>query len=308
MKKLLLTLAAVAAMTAQAQQFEVVSTQQLSVGAEDVFHPMFTPDGNSLLVSSAGYDGLGIIDLKTQKYQKITDMRGAGWLPAISEDGKTVVVRQKDDEIQGNSLYSINLNTLERTAIMHKVDHFNDISFVNGKVSVGLNGKVTTKQVTRPISAVQMPNEIFITNEDLKIVVYNNGRRIVLDPLKGQHGSWDPQYCWASLSPDKTKILFHCANYAYICDINGSNLVKLGEMNCPQWRGNSHVVGHNEDHDGYYLTKGEIMIVGADGKNLQQLSTTSSEIKTFPAVSADGSKIAYHTEDGKLYLMTIKEK
>jgi len=51
MKKLLLTLAAVATLTAQAQQFEVVSTQQLSVGATDVFHPQFTPDGNSLLVS-----------------------------------------------------------------------------------------------------------------------------------------------------------------------------------------------------------------------------------------------------------------
>ena len=307
MKKLLLTLAAVAALTAQAQQFEVVSNQQLSVGVEDVFHPMFTPDGNSLLVSSAGYDGIGIIDLKTQKYQKITDMRGAGWMPAISEDGKTLVVRQKDDEIQGNSLYSINLATLERTAILHKADHFNRVNFVNGKVSVGLQGKVTTKQVTRPVSAVQMPNEIFVTEEDLKIVVYNNGRRIELDPLKGQFGSWDPQYCWTSLSPDKTKILFHCANNAYICDLNGGNVVNLGEMNCPQWRGNTHVIGHNEDHDGYYLTKGEIFIIGADGKNLQQL-TASSDIKTFPCVSADGSKIAYHTEDGKLFLMTIKEK
>ena len=307
MKKLLLTLAAVAAMTAQAQQFEVVSNQQLAVGVEDVFHPMFTPDGNSLLVSSVGYDGIGIIDLKTQKYQKITDMRGAGWMPAISEDGKTLVVRQKDDEIQGNSLYSINLATLERTAILHKADHFNRVNFVNGKVSVGLQGNVTTKQVTRPVSAVQMPNEIFVTEEDLKIVVYNNGRRIELDPLKGQFGSWDPQYCWTSLSPDKTKILFHCANNAYICDLNGGNVVNLGEMNCPQWRGNTHVIGHNEDHDGYYLTKGEIFIIGADGKNLQQL-TASSDIKTFPCVSADGSKIAYHTEDGKLFLMTIKEK
>ena len=73
MKKLLLTLAAVVALSAQAQQFEVVSTQQLSVGAEDVFHPVFTPDGNSLLVSSANYDGLGIVDIKNQSYQKITE-------------------------------------------------------------------------------------------------------------------------------------------------------------------------------------------------------------------------------------------
>ena len=309
MKKLLLTVAAVVALSAQAQQFEVVECQQLSVGANtEVFHPIFTPDGNSLLVSSAGYDGLGIIDLKTQKYKKITDMHGAGWLPAISEDSKTVIVRQKDDEMQGTSLYSINLSTLEKTPVLQKAEHFNDFSFVNGKVSVGLGGKVTTKQVTRPVSAIQMPNEIFITNEDLKIVVYNNGRRIVLDPLKSEHPNWDTQYCWATLSPDKTKILFHCANYSYICDLSGKNIVNLGEMNCPQWRGNNHVVGHDEDHDGYYLTKGEIIIVDNKGQNRQQLSSSSSDIKTFPAVSPDGSKIAYHTEDGKLFLMTIKEK
>lgn len=308
MKKLLLTLAAVAAFTAQAQQFEVVSTQQLSVGAEDVFHPVFTPDGNSLLVSSAGYDGLGIIDIASQSYTKVTDMRGAGWMPAISEDGKTVVVRNLDNQSQGLSLYSIDLNSLSRNVVASNIEHINRVNLVNGVLSYGVGGKVATKKVTAPISAVEMPNNVFVTEEDLKLVVYNNGRRIELDPLKGQFGSWEPQYIWTSLSPDKTKILFHCANNAYVCDLNGGNLVKLGHMGCPQWRGNNHVVGHKEAHDGYHLTKGEIIIVGADGKNLQQLSTTSSEIKTFPSVSADGSKIAFHTEDGKLYLMTIKEK
>ncbi len=308
MKKLLLTLAAVAAFSAQAQQFEVVSNQQLSVGTNaEVFHPVFTPDGNSLLVTSANYDGLGIVNIANQSYVKVTDMRGAGWEPAISEDSKTVIVRKTDDDIQGLSLYAIDLTTLSKTIVAHKLDHINAVSFVNGKLSYGMGGKVVAKTVTRPVSAVQIPNEIFVTNEDLKMVVYKNGRRMVIDPLKGQFGDWDPQYCWTSLSPDKTKLLFHCANNSYICDLNGGNLVNLGEMNCPQWRGNNHVVGHDEDHDGYALTKGEIIIVSANGKARQQL-TTSSEIKTFPSVSPDGSKIAYHTEDGKLFLMTIKEK
>lgn len=307
MKKLLLTLAALAAMTVQAQQFEVVSNQQLSVGATEIFHPVFTPDGNSLLVTSANYDGLGIVNIAKQSYQKVTDMRGAGYKVAISEDGKTVIARKIDDDIQGLSLYAIDLTTLSKTLVAHKVEHLNAVNFVNGKLTYAVGGKAVTKPVTKPVSAVEMPDGVFVTEEDLKIVVYNYGRRIELDPLKGQHGTWDPQYCWTSLSPDKTKILFHCANNSYICDINGKNVVNLGEMGCPQWRGNTHVVGHNEDHDGYYLTKGEIIIIGADGKNLQQL-TTSSDIKTFPTVSADGSKIAYHTEDGKLFLMTIKEK
>ena len=161
MKKLLLTLAAVAAFTAQAQQFEVVSTQQLSVGAEDVFHPVFTPDGNSLLVSSAGYDGLGIIDIASQSYTKVTDMRGAGWMPAISEDGKTVVVRNLDNQSQGLSLYSIDLNSLSRNVVASNVEHINRVNFVNGVLSYGVGGSVATKKVTAPISAVEMPNNVF---------------------------------------------------------------------------------------------------------------------------------------------------
>lgn len=50
------------------------------------------------------------------------------------------------------------------------------------------------------------------------------------------------------------------------------------------------------------------MIVDVTGNNYQQLTTSSDEIKMFPSVSVDGSKIAYHTSDGKIYVMTIKEK
>ena len=28
----------------------------------------------------------------------------------------------------------------------------------------------------------------------------------------------------------------------------------------------------------------------------------------FPSVNADGTKVAYHSTEGKIYLMTIKEK
>ena len=52
----------------------------------------------------------------------------------------------------------------------------------------------------------------------------------------------------------------------------------------------------------------DIVIVDVVGNNFQQLTTSSDEIKLFPSVSADGSKIAYHTTEGKIYVMTIKEK
>ena len=150
-------------------------------------------------------------------------------------------------------------------------------------------------------------NDVYVTEEDLKLVVYTNGMPTVVDPLST--ADYDAQYYWSSLSPDKTRILFGSGNHTWVCNLDGSNLIDLGEMRAPVWRGNDFVVGMNDEDDGYYYTKSDIVIVKADGtQKMQQLTSNSSEIKMFPSVSEDGSKIAFHTAEGKIYLMQIKEK
>ena len=79
-------------------------------------------------------------------------------------------------------------------------------------------------------------------------------------------------------------------------------------MRSPKWRNDSHVVGMVDADDGYHYTKSDIVIAKIDGTQLQQLTTPSDEIKMFPSVSEDGSKIAFHTTDGHIYIMTIQEK
>ena len=85
-------------------------------------------------------------------------------------------------------------------------------------------------------------------------------------------------------------------------------VVKVGNMRAPQWRGNTHVVGMVDADDGYHFTKSDIVIVRADGTQMQQLTAPSDEIKMYPSTSADGSQVAFHTTEGKIYIMTIKEK
>ncbi|MCI5783071.1 MAG: hypothetical protein MR030_01690, partial [Bacteroidales bacterium] len=91
MKKLLLLVAVALGLNAAAQQVKVVSIQQVKVN-QPVYHPEFMPDGN-LLVTSESYDGLGIVNVKTRSYTSLTTMQGAGYYPAVSEDGKTIVTR-----------------------------------------------------------------------------------------------------------------------------------------------------------------------------------------------------------------------
>ena len=306
MRKMLFSAAIAITFMAQAQQFEVTEMAQVPTdGHEMTYHPRFMPNGD-LLVTALNYNGLAVINATTGEYTKLTEMQGAGYYPVISPDGKTILTRSMDKVFLTQDIYVIDVATKKLTSVARGINHVNQLAFNGSYAMMPIEGKAVTKKVGTSATSGSL-DDLLITSEDLKIVMYANGVRTVLDPLAGKL-DWDPHYINASLSPDKSRILFGCADNAYVCNLDGSNVVKLGALRSPQWRGNTHVVGMQNEDDGYYYTKSEIVIVDVAGNNLQQLTTSSDEIKMFPSVSNDGSKIAFHTIDGKIYVMTIKEK
>lgn len=308
MKKVLFCLAIATTLCAQAQQFEVVDLQKIKTGTKtQAFHPRFMPDGN-LLVSEENYDGLGIVNVAEGTYTELTSMEGAGYYAVVSEDGKTILTRSMDKENFTQTIYKLDVASKALTPIAKHIEHVNQIALYNGEASYAADGKAIKTVISGALSPVRRVNDILVTEEDLMIVVYKNGTRTVLDPLAGQFNDWEPQYIWTSLSPSRDKILFGCADNAYVCNLDGSGVVKLGAMRSPKWRNDTHVVGMVDSDDGYHYTKSDIVIVKTDGTQFQQLTSPSNEIKMFPSVSEDGSKIAFHTTEGNIYIMTIQEK
>ena len=286
---------------ARAQKFEVTQVKQVAV-ASKVYHPLFVPGSHQILVSGEDYTGLGVINLADNSYKSLIDGRAAGYRPAITDDGETVVCRTLNDATMELSLHAINIQSGEVSTIAERLEHFNHINLSDDQAQMGVEGE----QVSRRAVKRQKANNIFVTEEDLKLVVYNNGVRTVVGPLSTPER--DVNYCWSSISPDNTHLLFVAGNDAYVSNLDGSGLVNLGALHAPVWRGNDYIVAMEDHDDGTVYTASEIVIVGIDGSNRQQLSTTSSEIKMFPAVSADGTQVAYHSTEGKIYVMTIQEK
>lgn len=307
MKKLLVLVAVGLAMVANAQQFEVVSHQQVKTGEREVaYHPRFMPDGKTLMVSSENYDGLGLIDIETQSYIHLTDMIGAGYKAVISEDGKTIVTRDVNLVEQKTTLYKLDLKKMTLTSLMNDIDHVNNLNFVNGELSVAQRGSTIRRRLKAANLAYAPVKDVYVTEEDLKLVVYVSGIRNVVDPLSTE--DYDAPYCWSSVSPNREKILFVSGNDAYVSNIDGSDLVCLGMVHAPVWRGNDYVVGMEDYDDGHVFLGSDIVIMKADGTGKQKLTIKSSDLNMYPSVSADGNKIAYHTGEGKIYIMTIKEK
>ncbi len=150
-----------------------------------------------------------------------------------------------------------------------------------------------TDEVPQAISR----SDLYVANEDLQLVLYQNGTRRVLTP----HGD-DVNYVWISLSPDNQKILFNTLHGTAVCDLQGREICNLGQLDAPVWFGNDKVVGMLDTHDGDHYTSSCIAIRSLDGKLDQQL-TDPQEFGMYPAVSAETGMIAYSTLNGEVHLM-----
>ena len=138
-----------------------------------------------------------------------------------------------------------------------------------------------------------------VDNENLDLNLYRNGEKVVLKP----HG--DANYIWSSLSPDQTMILFNTKYGTAICDLNGNEIINLGQdFDAPVWYGNDYVVGMDDNHDGYYNIESSIMIASVDGKIVQRL-TDPKGFGMYPNVDVQSGRIVYNTEDGDIRLLQL---
>ena len=138
-----------------------------------------------------------------------------------------------------------------------------------------------------------------VDNENLNLNLYRNGEKVVLKP----HG--DVNYIWASLSPNQEMILFNTKYGTAICDLNGKEIINLGQdLDAPVWYGNDYVVGMDDNHDGYYNIESSITIASVDGKTFQRL-TAPEGMGMYPNVDARSGRIVYNTENGDIHLLQL---
>lgn len=282
MKHTLLLIFLLCAMTLQAQVLVKHDYPVSGLEKGSAFHPVFSPDGNQLLITSANYTGLDLYDISTKSVQHITDDAGAGFKASFSEDGKTVYFKQTETKngLQFKTLKSYDEKKQTVTKLSEPM-------------------RPQEEQSTQLRSAVAGDKTV-ACSEKLKLVVYRNGQRTELSPV-GEV----PGYVWVSLSPDGKKILFAAATKGtFVCDLSGKIIASLGKLNAPVWFGNQHVVGMDDKDNGEITVSSRIIIASLDGK-LRQALTQDDKIAMYPAASAASQRIAYCTDQGEVRIMEI---
>jgi len=308
-KLLFLALIIVSVQNITAQNVRVVLNEALTNEADGVFCcPQMDKTGNKLFFTTPGYKGLYYYDLINPEIDRLTESPGAGYEPAVNNDGTEAVYRTYTLK-NGRQYYSIiNINTLtkEKTVLQKEV---RDLSvpriFADGTIAFALHSalkKNTNFTIQQNKQIPETQTTVFI--EDQKIVLFKGDKRRTIEP-RGP-GS----YIWPELSPSGKQLLFKkLGDGCYISDLNGNILSSLGNINAPHWSPDGkHIVYMADTDDGRQITSSEIHIIKADGSHDVQLTGTEDKIELYPRWGNDSNTIIYNTEKGQIYLMRLEWK
>ena len=276
-KTIMLVAACVVSMLASAQILQVTSVQELKGASyQDARVAGISPNGDYVLMTNGSNQGLKRYDIATGELSVITDAEGAGFNVQISRDGNDIVYRERftgENKLRYNNIMSANFSTNKK--------------------------EMVAKKQTNNEKMVIPGSNIVLHNTECMMYVVKNGKRIQIAPQGN-----NVNYIWASLSPNKQKILYYVSEMGcYVCDIDGRNSRFIGwDCRAPQWYNNEIIISMNEQDDGHFTQTSAIMAYTLDGK--VQVLTSPDMIAMYP-FAAEG-KVVFSTLQGKTYLLNVK--
>ena len=297
MRKVLFALALGFSMSSMAQVLEVTSIDKVTL-PERAAVAAISPQGDYLLLTSATNQGLIKYDLTTNESRVLSTANSAGHNVKISPDGQTVVYREStfnNKHLRQSSLKSVNLTTGATQELVKPTRDLQGYSVDATSAAAVNKGKYSSKA----IGAAKAQKVPVRSIDKGQLMITINGKTRQLSPNGTQFS-----YMWPSLSPDGTKVLFYqAAHGAYVCDLDGSNVRKVGQMRAPVWYDNNTIVGMMDKDDGEFIYASTIVAATLDGAT--QVLTDDATIAMYPHATA--GKIAFSTPAGEAYIINVKK-
>ena len=301
MRKIFLTLALALAATSMAQVLEVASVERLDIsGTKATVVAGISPKGDYILLTGAQLNGLAKYDLASKKVEVVSKALGAGYNPAISDDGDAVAFREDRFEkgLRSTDVKVKNFATGESRTLSKGVRNFNAVSIEGGTAVTVTDGRQAKTTISNRRTSRAKQATVSIVNRQLVLSI--DGKSTTLTP----NGA-DKSYLWPTLSPGKTEIWYYVGGEGcYVCNLNGKIVARLGALRAAKWYDNNVVVGMHDTDDGYVITSSEIVAVTLAGK--RQVLTDSSVKAMYPYASSEARKIVFGTDEGETYIINLK--
>lgn len=283
---------------AAAAQPRITSTETLPLKDHRWGFARFSPDGKRILYTTLAYDGIWEYTIATRASRQLTADAGSGYQFAISPDGRSVAYRRtvpgKTWRDRKQEVVSISVTTKKATVL-------GSARSLSTPVFDGTQPAfLQAGAVFNPAPSKNRTVLLGVDNGKIQLIV--NGQRKELDPMNG--GS----YIWPSLSPDrKTLVAYDMDRGAFVSDMSGKVLAKLGGLDAPIWtRDGAWIIAFDEQNDGHAVTGSDLHAIKPDGSGKVALTSTPDVVELYPSLSPNENKIVCHTLDGKILLLTYE--
>lgn len=301
MKKTFIAILALsAAATGYAHLPEAASITEVTLPAGvAVGMAALSPDGSYAVVSPLSGQGLERLDLATGRMSRISATASPLMLE-FTADGSNVLYRESSydsDHRRYVSLKAYNVAEGRSTTVVEASRNLQGFA-AQGNTAVAVeNGRARRQALSGTASAA---DRAALSIDRGRLCVTVGGTTAAIAPLGERCNS----YLWPSLSPDGTRILaFGVGTGAFTCNLDGSDVRRLGMYRAPRWLDNNTVVAMDDYDNGVVTTASAIMALAADGSEKAAL-TGDDLVAVFP--TAASGKVAFTTPDGRLYIITLK--
>lgn len=305
MKQIMIYVAVMLAtmVNAQAQVLQVKGMQRLDVPVQNdaVLQAVaISPQGDYLLLSTHSKQGLVKWDIASRTATTLTNDEGAGSDVHISADGKQIVYNEATykNKRRHNAVKAVDASGSKRQTLVKATRHLQGFSLEGSTAAVMRDGKLSLHVLQGKKTS---PTPPVLTHHHLKLyVTMPDGKTTMLAP----NGA-DERYIWASLSPDGDKVLYHVSGRGtFVCSINGTNVIAMGNLLAPKWWDDNTVVGMHEVDNGMTIVASSVAARTLQG--IEQTLTGDDVIATYPLPSHESGTIAFSTPDGSIYMLTVE--
>lgn len=282
-------------LSAAAQVFSVASIEKVNL-PEPAAVAAISPQGDYLLLTSATNQGLTKWDIASRQSQTLSTAPGAGHNVAVSPDGKSVLYRESSfnsKHLRQSSLKCVDLATGKSQVLLKPSRDLQ--GYAIGATSAGVVNKGKfIKKATGKAKAQDLP---VLSIDRGRLMITVGGKTREFSPSGTGHS-----YLWPSLSPSGTRVLYYvAARGAYVCDLDGSNVRKVGTMRAPVWYDDETVIGMMDKDDGELIYASTIVAATLDGRT--QTLTGDQTIAMYPHAAA--GKIVFSTPAGEAYIIHV---
>lgn len=284
----------------------------------DFIAPVFSADGENILVTNLGYKGVWMGDVRGEGLQKISDASLASWRPYVVDED-AIYFRSVDFSERGDVTYSIQkydfgarkaeiiyqgekneniyspIITKERDALLYIRE--GDLVGRSVREVPGVRSLEERKVQLAYSDIISGEGAVYVTSFGTRDI-----RKISVGDVAGAE----------VMSPDGKKVVYLTSAVkdggGMVYNLETGTQVEVGEGSGFAWSPDSEwLVYEVVVDDGHIILQSELFIIRADGTNRQRLTFDEGIALQNPSWSPDGQRIvAEDIFSGGIYLLEVE--